>query len=129
LFPKKKNEIPTGNLRKLVKAFDTIEDHVRAMKLISVKRGAEGAIALTQSHGEEVDWEKVGSSYACTLVEMTEFFKKAKEYAPKLVSLILPAPTPSATALGSSTPSSSMRPPGASAPSAPTDPASATKVA
>jgi hypothetical protein len=129
LVPKKKNEIPTGNLRKLVEAFNTIEDPVHAMKLISVKRGVKGAIALAQSHGEEVDWEKVGSSYACTLVEMMEFFKKAKEYAPKLVSLILPAPTPSATAPGSSTPSSSMPAPGASAPSAPTDPASATEVA
>jgi hypothetical protein len=26
---------------------------------------------------------------------MKEFFKKAKEYAPKLVSMILPAPNPS----------------------------------
>jgi hypothetical protein len=129
LFPKKKNEIPTSNLRKLIEAFDTIEDPVRAMKLISVKRGVEGAIALAQSHSEEVDWEKVGSSYSCTLVEMTEFFKKAKEYAPKLVSLILPTPTPSATALGSSTPSSSTPAPGTSAPSAPTDPTSATEVA
>jgi hypothetical protein len=48
-----------------------------------------------------VDWEKVGSSYACPLVEMMEFFKKAKEYAPKIMSLILPAPTSSTTAPGS----------------------------
>jgi hypothetical protein len=51
------------------------------MKLTSMNRGVEGVIALAQSHGEEVDWQKVGSSYACPLVEMTEFFKKAKEYA------------------------------------------------
>jgi hypothetical protein len=77
------------------------------MKLMSVKRGVEGMIALAQSHGEEVNWEKVGSSYACCPTEMEEFFKRAKEYAPKLVSLILPAPTPSTPALGTSTPSSS----------------------
>jgi hypothetical protein len=62
-------------------------------------------IALAQSHGEEVDWEKVGSSYARAPAEMKEFFKKAKEYTPKLVSLILPAPTPSNPAPGTSAPS------------------------
>jgi hypothetical protein len=37
LFPKKRNEIPADNLRKLVDTFDTIEDPVHAMKLISIK--------------------------------------------------------------------------------------------
>jgi hypothetical protein len=83
LFPKKKDELPAGNLQKLVEAFDTIEDPVLAMKLTSVKRGVKGTIALAQSHGEEVDWEKVGSSYACPPAEMKEFFKKAKGCAPK----------------------------------------------
>jgi hypothetical protein len=55
LFPRKKDELPASNLRKLVEAFDTIEDPVLAMKLTSVKRGVEGTIALAQSHGEEVD--------------------------------------------------------------------------
>jgi hypothetical protein len=82
LFLRKKDELPVGNLRKLVKSFDTIEDPVLAMKFLLGKRGVEGTIALTQSHGEEVDWEKVGSSYARPLAEMKEFFKKAKEYAP-----------------------------------------------
>jgi hypothetical protein len=39
LWPKKKDEMPADNLRKLVTAFDTIEDQVRVMKRISVKRG------------------------------------------------------------------------------------------
>jgi hypothetical protein len=82
LFPRKKDELPAGNLRKLVEAFDTIEDPVLAMKLSSMKRGVEGTIALAQSHGEEVHWEKVGSSYARPLAKMKEFFKKAKEYVP-----------------------------------------------
>jgi hypothetical protein len=115
LFPKKRDELPTGNLWKLVKAFDTIEDPVLVMKLTLVKQGVEGTIALTQSHGEEVDWEKVGSSYACPPAEMKEFLKKVKGCAPKFVSLILPVPTPSTTAPGTSTPSSSTP--------APTDPA------
>jgi hypothetical protein len=43
LFPKKKNEIPADNLQNLVAVFDTMEDPVRTMKLISMKRGVEGA--------------------------------------------------------------------------------------
>jgi hypothetical protein len=55
LFPKKKDEMSADNLRKLVATFDTIEDPVRAMKHISVKRGVKGGIALAQSHGKEVN--------------------------------------------------------------------------
>jgi hypothetical protein len=61
-------------------------------------------IALTQSHGENVDWEKVSSAYARRSKEMKEFFAEAKKYTPKLVSLILPVPTPSASAPSSSAP-------------------------
>jgi hypothetical protein len=68
LFPRKKDELPAGNLRKLVESFDTIEDHFLAM-LTWVQRGVEGTIALAQSHGEEVDLEKVGSSYAQLMVQ------------------------------------------------------------
>jgi hypothetical protein len=123
LFLKKRDQMPSKNLRKLVAAFDAIKDPVRVMKLISVKQGVEGAIALAQSHGEEVNWEKVDSLYACPLSEMMELFKKAMEYAPKLVSLILPVPTSSTTVRGSSTPSSSKPAVDASAPSSATDPA------
>jgi hypothetical protein len=122
-WSKKRDEMPGDNLRKLVVAFDTIEDPVYAMKPISVKQGVEGAIALAQSHGKEVNWEKVGASYAVPLVEMTEFFKKAKEYAPKLVSLILPPAASSTTATGSSAPSSSTPAADASTPSFAPDPA------
>jgi hypothetical protein len=115
LFLRKKDELPIGNLRKLVESFDTIKDHVLAIKFSPGKQGVEGTITLTQSHGEEVDWEKVGSSYARPLAEMKEFFKKAKEYAPQLVSLILPTPTPATPAPMTSAPSSS--------PPASTDPA------
>jgi hypothetical protein len=47
--------MPSDNLWKLVAAFDTIEDPVRAMKRMSVKQGVKGVIALAQSHGEEMD--------------------------------------------------------------------------
>jgi hypothetical protein len=63
-WTKKRKEMPGDNLRKLLEAFDTTKDHVLALKRMSVKRGVEGVIALAQSHGKEVDWEKVGSSHA-----------------------------------------------------------------
>jgi hypothetical protein len=56
LWPKKKEEMPVDNLKKLAEAFDTLEDPVLAMKRRSVKWGVKGAIVLAQSHGEEVDW-------------------------------------------------------------------------
>jgi hypothetical protein len=63
LWPKQKAYMPADDLRKLAKVFDTPKDLILLMKSRSVKRGAEGAIALTYAHGEEVDWEKVSSSY------------------------------------------------------------------
>jgi hypothetical protein len=62
LWPKKKADMPTDDLKKLVVVFDTAEDPILSMKSRSVKRGAEGAIALAYSHGEEVNWEKISSS-------------------------------------------------------------------
>jgi hypothetical protein len=62
LWPKKKADMPADDLKKLAAAFDTAEDPILLMKSRSVKRGAEGAIALAYSHGEEVDWVKVSSS-------------------------------------------------------------------
>jgi hypothetical protein len=109
-FQRRKIEMPVDNLKKLDEAFDTLEDPVLQMKLPSMKRGVKGTIALTQSHGKEVDWEKVSSSYARHPAEMKEFSAKVKEYAPKLVSLILSVPAPSTSGPLSSAP-------------APTDPA------
>jgi hypothetical protein len=92
LWPKKRAEVPV-DLKKLAEAFDTVEDHVLTMKSRSVKRGVEGAIALAQSHGEEVNWEKVSSFRACPLSELLGFFEKAKKYAPCIVSIIDTSPT------------------------------------
>jgi hypothetical protein len=69
-----------------------------------MRRGVEGTIILAQSHGENVDWEKVSSAYARCPEEMKGFFAEAKKYATKLVSLILPAQPPSASAPSSSAP-------------------------
>jgi hypothetical protein len=64
LWPKKRADMPVDDLKKLATTFDTIKDPILAMKSRSVKRGVEGAIALAQSHSEEVNWEKVSSSRA-----------------------------------------------------------------
>jgi hypothetical protein len=129
LWPKKKAEMPVDNLKKLAEAFDTLEDPVLAMKGRSVKWGVKGAIALAQSHGEEVDWEKVSSSRARPLSELLGFFEKAKKYAPGIVSIITPSAVSSTTTPSSSTPvpSASIPPPSAGAdsstPSTATEPA------
>jgi hypothetical protein len=115
LWPKKKADVPTADLKTLAAAFDTAEDPILLMKSRSVKRGAEGAIALAYAHGEEVDWEKVSSSRGRPLSELRGFFEKAKKYAPGIVSII----TPSVASLTStpSTPATSvsMPPPSAGA--------------
>jgi hypothetical protein len=111
------------------KVFDTPEDPILLMKSRSVKRGAEGAIALTYAHGEEVNWEKVSSSRGRPLSELRGFFEKAKKYVPGIVSIISPSAASSTSATPvSSTPTTSgpMPPPNtgatSSAPTSATDP-------
>jgi hypothetical protein len=129
LWPKQKADVPAADLKKLATAFNTHEDHILLMKSRSVKRGAEGAIALTYAHGEEVNWEKVSSSRGRPLSELRGFFEKAKKYALGIVSII----SPSAASLTSATPvsltpvtSGSMPPPNtgatSSAPTSAMDP-------
>jgi hypothetical protein len=128
LWPKQKAEVPDADLKKLAKAFDTPEDPILLMKGRSMKRGAEGAIALTYAHGEEVNWEKVSSSCGRPLSELRVFFEKAKKYAPGIVSIISPstASTTSATPVSLTlVTSGSMPPPNAGATSA--TPTSATE--
>jgi hypothetical protein len=90
LWPKKKAEVPKDNLKKLAKAFDIIEDPTLQLKGLSLKRGTEGAIALSFAHGADFNWEKVSSPHGRTRDEMKAFFKKAKKLAPALVAIISP---------------------------------------
>jgi hypothetical protein len=46
LWPKQKAEVPDNDVKKLAQAFDTTDDPILHMKGLSLKRGAEGAIAL-----------------------------------------------------------------------------------
>jgi hypothetical protein len=103
LWPKQKADVPAADLKKLAKVFDTPEDPILLMKSHSLKRGAEGAIALTYAHGEEVNWEKVSSSHGRPLSGLRGFFEKAKKYAPSIMSII----SPSAALSTSATPVSS----------------------
>jgi hypothetical protein len=88
---KKKAEVPKDNLGKLAKAFDTTEDPTLQLKGLSLKCGAEGAIALSLAHGADFDWENVNSSHGRTREEMKTFIKKAKKLAPMLVAIISPS--------------------------------------
>jgi hypothetical protein len=100
LWPKQKAKVP--DLKNLAKAFDTPDDPIVTMKGLSLKRGAEGAIAFSYAHGEEVNWEKVSSSHGRPRSELKAFF------APGIVSLISPsAASATATVSISSTPATS----------------------
>jgi hypothetical protein len=94
-----------------------------------MKRGTEGAIALTCAHGKEVDWEKVSSSCGRPLSELRGSFEKVRKYAPGIVSIITPSAASSNSTTVSSTPttSASMPPPSTGAtspaPSSATEPA------
>jgi hypothetical protein len=103
LWPKQKAEVPNSDLKKLAEAFDTTDDPVLQLKGLSLKGGAEGAIALSYAHGANFDWEKVSSPHGRTRSELKAFFEKAKKFAPAIVSII----SPSAACAASFTPTSS----------------------
>jgi hypothetical protein len=132
LWSKKRADMPSNDLKKLAATFDTVEDPIMSMKSHLVKRGTEGAIAL-DSHGEEVDLEKVSSSRGRPLSELLGFFEKAKKYAPGIVSIITPSVASSTSTPSSSAPapSTSMPPPsaGAASPAPSTTTKPATEVA
>jgi hypothetical protein len=121
LWPKQRAEVPDNDLKKLAKAFDTPDNPILLMKGRSLKRGAEGAIALSYAHGKEINWEKVSSSRSQSLSELKAFFEKAKRYAPGIMSMISPSTASATFAMPvSSTPatSASVPPPNAGATSA-----------
>jgi hypothetical protein len=91
LWPKKKVEAPKDDLMKLAKAFDTTEDPILQLKGLSLKRGVEGAIALSYAHGVDFNWEKVSSPHGRTRAELKVFFEKVKKLAPALASIISPS--------------------------------------
>jgi hypothetical protein len=103
LWPKQKAEVPNNDLKKLAKAFNTTEDPILQLKGLSLKRGAEGAIALSYAYGADFDWEKVSSPHGCTRSELKAFFEKVKKFAPAIVSII----SPLAASVASFTPTSS----------------------
>jgi hypothetical protein len=110
-----------AGLEESCQSFDTSDDPILDMKGLSLKRGAEGAIAFSYAHGEEVNWEKVSSSPGRPRAELKAFFEKAKKYAPGIVSMI----SPSAASAAGTTPisltpamSGSVPPPDAGAASA-----------
>jgi hypothetical protein len=104
LWLKKKAEVPKDNLEDLAKSFDTIEDPTLQLKGLSLKRSAEGAIALSLAHGADFDWEKVNSPHGRTRDEMKAFFEKAKKLAPALAAII----SPSTASASSTAPAPSM---------------------
>jgi hypothetical protein len=96
-FPNRKGKPLVKNQKKLVDVFDTVEDPTRQLKRLSVKRGAEGTMTLSSSHGAQVDWAQVSSSESCNPSEMKGFFVEVKKYSQRIVNFILPASMSSST--------------------------------
>jgi hypothetical protein len=91
LWPKKRSAVLKDNLSNLAKSFDTTEDPTLQLKGLSIKHGAEGAIALSLAHGTSFNWERVSSPHGHTHDEMKAFFEKAKKLAPALLTTIYPS--------------------------------------
>jgi hypothetical protein len=98
LWPKKMATVPKDNLTELAKSFDTAEDPTLQLKGLSIKRGAEGAIALSLTHGTNFDWKMVSSPHGYTCDEMKVFFERAKKLAPALLTTISPSAAPAVPA-------------------------------
>jgi hypothetical protein len=121
LWPKQKEEVPDNDVKKLAQAFDTTDDPILHMKGLSLKQGAEGAIALSYAHGEEVNWEKVSSSHGRPRSELKVFFEKAKRFVSGIMATISPSTASAASSMPISSTlatSGSMPPPNAGAASA-----------
>jgi hypothetical protein len=91
LWPKRRSAMPKDNLTELAKSFDMVEEPTLHLKVLSIKRGAEGAITLSLAHGTNFDWEKVSSPHGHTRDKMKVFFEKAKKLAPALLTTISPS--------------------------------------
>jgi hypothetical protein len=77
----------------------------------------ESAIALSYTHGADLNWEKIGSPHGRTRSELKPFFEKAKKLTPAIVSII----SPSAASAASLAPTSSTPATTASSPLAAVD--------
>jgi hypothetical protein len=89
LWPKQKADVPKDDVKKLAKAFDTTKDPILQLKGLSLKRGAEGAIALYMPMAETSTGRRLAHGH--TRSELKAFFEKAKKLAPALVSIISPS--------------------------------------
>ena len=59
-------------------------------------------MAMAMAHGEVVDWDKVSSSHtvdrAGQPMSLVPFLKNAKKFSKKMIALVHPRSTPSASA-------------------------------
>jgi hypothetical protein len=80
LWPKKRAAVLKDDLSNLAKSFDTTEDPTLQLKGLSIKRGAEGAIARSLAHGTDFDWERVSTPHGHTRDEMKTFSRRRRSW-------------------------------------------------
>ena len=90
------------DLLALADVFNAQEDPALNYRRAATKTGVEIAMAIAMAHNETVDWDKVSSSHAVDRagqpMSMVPFLKNAKKFSKKMIALVHPTSTPSASA-------------------------------
>ena len=98
-FPRQKEP---EDLLALADVFNAEEDPTLNYRRAATKTGVEISMAMAMAHGEVVDWDKVSSSHvvdrAGQTTSLVPFLKNAKRFSKKMISLVHPTSTPSASA-------------------------------
>lgn len=91
-FPKQKEP---EDLLNLADVFNAEKDPALDYRQAATKTGVEVAMVMAMVHGENVDWDKVSSSFAVDDSGkpkiLVYFLKSAKKFSKKMIPLIQPA--------------------------------------
>ncbi|KAM0923160.1 hypothetical protein ACQ4PT_005717 [Festuca glaucescens] len=89
------------DLLALADVFNAQEDSTLNYRRVAMKTSVEIAMAMVMSHNETIDWDKVSSSHALDRagqpMSLVPFLKNVKKFSKKMIALVHPTSTPSAT--------------------------------
>ena len=90
------------DLLALADVFNAQEDPALNYRRAATKTGVEIAMAMAMAHIKTVDWDKVSSSHAVDRaghpMSLVPFLKNVKKFSKKMIALVQPTSTPSASA-------------------------------
>jgi hypothetical protein len=86
----------------LADVFNAQEDPALNYRRAATKTGVEIVMAMAMAHSETVDWDKVSSSDVVDRtsqpMSLVPFLKNAEKFSKKMIALVHPSSTPSASA-------------------------------